>query len=74
MNLRWENIDIFKGRIILHETKNGERRTVPLRGLAQQLLQQYAQSSRQDIGLLFPSNEDSRKPIDLRFPWEKALH
>ncbi len=72
MNLRWENVDIFRGRIVLHETKNGERRTVPLRGLALQLMQQHSQSTR-DIGLLFPSKEDLLKPVDLRFPWEKAL-
>lgn len=71
MNLRWENIDLFKGRITLHETKNGERRVVPLQGLALQLLQKH--SKTQDIGLLFPSKDDPKKPIDLRFPWEQAL-
>ncbi len=34
MNLRWEHLDLFKGRLILHHTKNGERRTVPLSGLS----------------------------------------
>lgn len=73
MNLRWENVDLFKGRITLHQTKNGERRTVPLRGLALQLIQGIATHKRLHIGLLFPSKEDQNKPIDLRFPWEQAL-
>ncbi len=73
MSLRWENIDLFKGRIVLHETKNGERRVVPLRGHALELLQVYALTKHQDFGLLFPSKEDTEKPIDLRFPWEQAL-
>lgn len=73
MNLRWEDIDLFKRRITLHHTKNGERRVVPLRGLALQLLQKYTMSRKQDIGLLFPSKEDSNKPMDLRFSWEQAL-
>jgi integrase len=73
MNLRWENIDLFKGRIVLHETKNGERRVVPLRGHALELLKSFAQTRLQNIGLLFPSKEDAQKPMDLRFPWEKAL-
>lgn len=56
MNLRWEtNIDLFKGRIILHETKNGERRVVTLRGHALELLKGFAQTQRKDVGLLFPS-------------------
>jgi integrase len=73
MNLRWENIDIFKGRIVLHETKNGERRTVPLRGLALKLLQEYLEQKGQDVGLVFPSKENINKTMDLRFPWENAL-
>ncbi len=73
MTLRSENVDIFKGRIILHHTKNGERRAVPLKGLALQLLQAHLSSMQQDIGLLFPSKENPQKPMDLRFPWEQAL-
>ena len=73
MNLRLEDIDIFKCRITLHQTKNGERRSVPLRGLALQLLQEMIQKKKQHIGLLFPSKENPNKPIDLRFPWEQAL-
>lgn len=73
MNLRWEDIDIFKGRITLHQTKNGERRAVALHGLALQLLQDLYSRRKQDIGLLFPSKENSNKPMDLRFPWEQAL-
>lgn len=73
MNLRWEDIDIFKGRITLHETKNGERRAVPLKGLALQLIQALTSEKSIDIGLLFPSKENPLKPMDLRFPWEQAL-
>jgi integrase len=68
-----KEIDLFKGRILLHETKNGERRAVPLRGLALQLLQEHFAYRKQDFGLLFPSKENFQKPMDLRFPWEQAL-
>lgn len=73
MNLRWEDVDLFKGRITLHQTKNGERRPVSLRGLALQLIQGLAIHKCLNIGLLFPSKADHDKPIDLRFPWEQAL-
>lgn len=38
LNLRWPDVDLVNGRIILHETKNGERRVVPLLGHALELL------------------------------------
>ncbi len=73
MNLRWEDIDLFSGRIILNHTKNGDRRLVPVRGLALQLLLELKNKQKKDIGLLFPSHENPQKPMDLRFPWEQAL-
>ena len=73
MNLRWEDIDLKRGRITLNETKNGEMRVVPLRGHALELVQTYSVTKQQDIGLLFQSKENFQKPIDLRFPWEQAL-
>lgn len=73
MTLRKESVDIFKGRIVLHQTKNGERRAVPLKGLALQLIREIFLEKQQDIGLLFPSKENPNKPMDLRFPWEQAL-
>lgn len=73
MNLTWEDIDFFKGRITLHETKNGERRVIPLKGLALELLQKHFANRQLDIGLAFPSKENPHKPMDLRFPWEQAL-
>ena len=33
INLKWSDIDLEKGTIILHHTKNNERRRVPLTGL-----------------------------------------
>lgn len=72
MNLRWKDIDLNTGRITLHETKNGERRVAPLRGLALNLLKKFhAESSPENSGLLFPNTHN--KPIDLRFPWNQAL-
>lgn len=73
MNLRWEDVDLFKKRITLHQTKNGCPRTVFLRGLALELIQAHMANTKRDVGLLFPSKEDPQTPIDLRFPWEQAL-
>lgn len=72
MNLRWSNIDLEQGRIILEETKNGERRTVSLAGLALQLLQELHSNRHLVTALIFPG-KDLKKPMDLRFSWERAL-
>lgn len=73
MNIRWEDIDLFKSRLILQNTKNGEKRTIPLRGLAFDLIKELAAQKHLDIGLVFPSKQNLNKPMDLRFPWEQAL-
>jgi integrase len=73
MNLRWQDLDLEKGRISLEEQKNGERSIIPLTGLALQLLKEHKTKRRFDIGLLFPSKEDPKYPMDIRFPWNKAL-
>ena len=72
MNLRWPDVDLERGRIVLHVTKNGDRRTVPLTGLGLQLLKELDRRRRLDTNLLFPGL-DPKKPIDLRNAWEKAL-
>lgn len=73
MNLTWADVDLAKGRIVLHETKNGEIRVVPIAGLALQLLREHDRIRRVDSVLLFPGNKNPRLPVDLRSPWERAL-
>ena len=53
-NLKWTDIDLKGGFLILHETKNGERRRVPLSGHGLELLREYAKVRRLDTPLLFP--------------------
>jgi integrase len=73
MGLSWDDVDLQKGRAILHDTKNGERRALPLSGLALELLKEHAKIRRVDTALLFPSKANPQKPVDLRSPWETAL-
>ena len=77
MGLTWDDVDLNKGRAILHETKNGERRAVALTGHALELLKDLSKVRRIDNKFLFPSKEIApqkpQKPMDLRAPWESAL-
>ncbi|HWR76809.1 MAG TPA: site-specific integrase [Thiobacillus sp.] len=77
MGLTWDVVDLNRGRAILHETKNNERRAVAITGHALDELKELSKVRRIDTNLLFPSKENTpqkpQKPIDLRAPWLAAL-
>jgi len=72
MGLKWPDVNLAKHFLILHETKNGERRRVPITGYAHDLLVEHSKVRRLDTGLLFPSKNPD-KPVDLRKPFGNAL-
>lgn len=72
MTLQWKDVNLKDNYIILHDTKNGERRRVPLVGHALELLQDHNKVRRIDSKLLFPG-KNLEKPIDLRRPFNDAL-
>ncbi|MEW8506894.1 MAG: site-specific integrase [Candidatus Thiodiazotropha sp.] len=73
MKLTWDDVDLNLGRITLHETKNDERRVVPLVGLSLELLKEHAKIRPIDTPLLFPGKNKKKVPMDLRTPWLTAL-
>jgi len=75
MKLTWSDIDFVKRRVILHETKNGERRVVPLVSKAWELLKQHEARRRTDTILVFPAQKgrNPQKPAVLRSAWLKSL-
>ena len=74
LGLRWENIDIQNRRITLFITKNGERRGVPLVGKAYELIKElFLKLEPENKDLLFPSPNNSKKPISIRTAWETVL-
>jgi len=69
MNLTWADIDFSNRRIILEETKNGERRAAPLVGKAYELLEELRKSKvrRIDTNLVFPGIQAmNRGPASIR--------
>lgn len=72
MNLKWSEVDFNRSVITLHETKNNERRLLPLAGKANELLRSHSKIRNLHSKLLFPSS-DLKKPIDIRTSWENAL-
>jgi integrase len=72
LGLQWQDIELQRGFITLHETKNGERRALPLAGHALELMKQYAKVRHVNCSFVFPS-KNFKNPIDLRTPFENAL-
>jgi integrase len=73
MSLRWRQVDLTRGLINLEDTKNGERRALPLTGHAFELIHERAKVRRIDTELIFPSPINNQNPIDLRVPFEAAM-
>lgn len=72
MNLTWDDIDLNRGRAILQETKNGERRALPITGHALDVLKELDKVRRIDTKLLF-AGANPNKPAELRKPWVNAM-
>jgi integrase len=70
--MHWPDIDLKRGTLTFHETKNGERRAVPLTGQAFTLMQQHAKVRRIDTVLVFP-NASGKRPVGIREAWEYAI-
>lgn len=72
LKLRWEDVDLERGVAVLHQTKNKERRALPLHGLARQLLERdRPRRGRTGESLVFESaGERATFP---RWSWERAV-
>ena len=70
--LKWGNVDLADGRIIIDETKNGERRAVPLVGFALQVMKDHTKVRRVDWDFIF-SSDQKNQPVDIRKAWNNAI-
>jgi integrase len=81
LNLKWPDVDFNRGVITLHETKNGERRVLPLQGHAMDMMRAHAKIRPLGCEFVFPSKKVSKdksgkiifQPIDIRTAWENAI-
>lgn len=73
LNLTWADVDFQRGIVTIHESKNGERRIVPLAGPAKKLLEESFADRNQDSPLVFYSTTKPSVPIFIRKHWGDAL-
>jgi integrase len=71
LTLEWRQIDFTRNMITLEKTKNNERRSVPLAGLARELL--LRRPRRIDTNIVFPSIRNPRKHADMSKAWEYVI-
>ena len=72
LGLHWRDIDWSRGVAVLHETKNRERRAVPVRGHALELLRDMAKVRRMDTDFIFAHAKHTKALFPQR-TWKTAL-
>lgn len=72
LNLTWSTVDFVRGLVIIEDSKNGERRTIPLFGKCLDLLRGWWKKSGQPKkGFIFAGS--GQGPFDIRKSWAKAI-
>lgn len=71
LSLRWPDVDLRRGMITLHDTKNKECRALPLTGRALELMREHVRVRRLDTNLVFP-NQDGTAPAEIKTAWQIA--
>jgi len=72
MNLVWKDINLDEGYLILHETKNGERRRITLTGHAYECIKEINKVRRIDTNYVFP-HDRLKHVVDIAPVWKKAV-
>lgn len=73
INLRWQHVDLKRRAIVLHDTKNKERRVLPLARHVFDMLNAHHQARSIATDLVFPAPRKLHAAWSSRAAWEAAL-
>lgn len=76
VHLKWKHVDFARRVIVLDETKNGERRVIPIRGEAERILTTRTKIRRLDTPFVFPApfrRGQEPRPINIQSAWDWSL-
>lgn len=73
IKLRWDDIDWDRKAITLHDTKNKERRLLPLMHYALELMEAHHKIRNIASDLVFPAPSNPTRPWNSRSSWLSAL-
>jgi integrase len=76
VGLRWKEIDFVNRTVTLNQTKNGDRRVIPLTGEMEQIFKNCWTYGEEKERLIFRSTKDivDEKRASIREAFENALH
>lgn len=73
LHLRWPDVDLVREHVTFHDTKNNERRSVPLVDPALSALREYIRTRRRlDTDLVFPSPTGTT-PLVINKTWGRII-
>ncbi|MCC6598015.1 MAG: site-specific integrase [Alphaproteobacteria bacterium] len=72
-SIKWEDVLLDEGKIILRKTKNKRHRTIHLAHRALQEIRKRSDDKGRDDIYVFPSEKGPDKPIDFRTAWRTVL-
>jgi integrase len=72
MTLKWKDIDLKRRQLALHETKNNERRVVPIVGYALEVLSEHGKIRNIESDYVFPKCAQNGQAA-IRKGWQKAV-
>lgn len=72
LNLKWVDVDLYRQALVIHDTKNNERRRLPIKGHALQVMKDWAKVRRIDTALVFPAT-NPKNPLEFKKAWANAL-
>ena len=72
MTLKWKDIDLKRRQLALHETKNNERRVVPIVGYALEVLSEHGKIRNIESDYVFPKCAQNGQAA-IRKVWQKAV-
>ena len=73
VKLDWKDVDLKRGAITLHDTKNSERRVLPIRGHALELMKEHAKVRNLYCQYVFTGANNECHPPDIQSAWKAAL-
>ena len=73
LGLRWENVDLQRHRLILTQTKNNERRQVPLVPRALAVIKTRLNGDARPRAFVFAPRYGGGRALELRYFWTQAL-
>jgi integrase len=73
LNLRWKDVDLKNGLILLEKTKNQERREIPMNEALKELFRRLFTQRRLDTDYVFPNPQTGNRFYDLKRAFQRAL-